>query len=82
MPIYVNTTIPIEQLSEEQRLIELNNRKRITKQWFDKHREVLYKNHCEWARLNKDHISNYRQDNRERIREYYRKYMEKKSHHN
>lgn len=76
--IYVNTQIPIEELSKEQAYIEEGRRISVQKEWFYSHKEVLKEKHRLWAKLNKDHLAIYREDNRERIRESYNKCLLKK----
>lgn len=57
MTVYVNTKIPIEQLSIEQHQIE-KDKKRFLK--------------------NTIYLPTYREENRDKIRKQYKKYMEKK----
>jgi hypothetical protein len=77
--IYINTQIPIEELSKLQTQYEKERRLKIRDDWIDKHRDALYKYHNEWAKNNKDLIAIYREDNRERIREYHRRYIKERA---
>lgn len=75
--IYVNTAIPIEELSKIQEHYTKGRRIKIRDEWIDKNRDVLYEKHSEWSKNNKDIIANYREENRDRIKEQYKKFKSK-----
>jgi hypothetical protein len=78
MPIYVNTNVPIEELSKQQADYEKTLQRRVRDDYIAKHRDVLYHNHRVWSKHNKDILANYREENRERITEQYKEHMRKK----
>ena len=78
--IYVNTTIPLEELSKNQEHIEKGKKIKVQTDYMEKKNKERYKtNHSIWSKLNKDSRSNYREDNRERIREQYKQFIERKT---
>lgn len=77
MPVYVNANIPFEELSKLQ--IQHQNEMKIKKRqdWIEKNRTQQNELHKQWAKQNKEHIALYREANRLKIREQYKKYLER-----
>jgi hypothetical protein len=77
--IYVNTNIPIEELSKIQEHNELGRKIKVREDYISKHKEHRLNTHREWAKVNTDHLAIYRENNREKIRAQYKKHKLKVS---
>ena len=73
--IYVNTDIPIEELSKIQKHIELSRKIKVQTEYLERNKERYKTNHTIWSKNNKDHLAVYREDNRVKITEQYKKHM-------
>ena len=73
--IYVNTTIPLEELSKIQKHIELSRKIKVQTEYLERNKERYKTNHSNWSKNNKDHLAVYRDKNREKIRKQYKQHI-------
>lgn len=78
MVIHINTTIPIQELSEQQKRFQIGQKIQIRNNYLERNQERIIKKQKNWTSNNKDHLGNYREENREKIRNQYKSHMNKK----
>jgi predicted flavoprotein YhiN len=72
--IYINTSIPIEELSKIQEQYDKEKKMKVIENYVAKHKEHRLNTHREWAKINTDHLAVYREENRDKIRAQYKKH--------